>query len=86
VLSLGPGDFFWRFLPCSQQSPERLPLPAAYELSDSAARLPAAAEALLSGARGPRAQRAEMLTQSKFVVSWGGHAWLGVLCAHTQHC
>lgn len=63
-----PEEVYWRYLPVPQRRNERLALPAAYSLPETA-RMPPAAEAVLAGARGPRAQRAEMLAQSKF-VSW----------------
>jgi hypothetical protein len=63
-----PGDFYWRFLPVSQLLSERLALPHAFAMPDTP-RMPPAAEAALAGVRGQKAQRAEMLVQSKFVVS-----------------
>ena len=65
--TLASSDFYWRFLPVPQKNTERLALPPSF--TNAAGSLPSVAESLFCGMRGVNAQRAEMLTQSKF-VSW----------------
>lgn len=88
--AITPADFYWRFLPVPQRAGERHVLPHPFALPDHAPRLPPTAEAALANASGPKAQRAELLAQSKFVVRGegrrGARSWGRCLrVAHTTN-